>query len=41
MDTKIEGITKEIMQVCKLNQLKARVCNIPGVMEQVINGAAR
>ncbi len=31
MDIKIEGNTKEIMQVA-LNQSKRRVCNIPGVM---------
>lgn len=35
MDIKIEGITKEIMQVA-LNGLKVRVC-ITGVMEQAIN----
>ncbi len=36
MDIKIEGITKEIMQVA-LNQAKGARLHIPGVMEQAIN----
>lgn len=36
MDIKIEGITKEIMQVA-LNQAKGARLHILGVMEQAIN----
>ncbi len=36
MDIKIEGITKEIMQVA-LNRAKGARLHIPGVMEQAIN----
>ncbi len=40
MDIKIEGITREIMQVA-LNQAKGARLHILGTMEQAINGPRR